>query len=270
MRLCAAIAVVLGAAPASADECGPCTCVGELRAIQRSEAPRDVALNARFRAGKPISTPELSRRLALRRSGGGEVPHEQRELNVDGHAQVELVPRGPLQKDTEYEVVQWTGEHSLVVASFRTSDGEDATPPRWAGIRAAAYRPADSCSVACSSRRGARVEVETEPPEDDRSGAELVAVWLASGEEAIDYRRAPVGYLTARQSRYELGATLDLAPRLKLELGGAGPCVDGTLPLPRGARRLRIGMRAVDRAGNLGAPSEATVEIPGTAKRPKR
>ncbi len=95
------------------DECGPCTCVGELRAIERSAAPRDVALNARFRAGKPISTPELSRRLALRRSGGGEVPHEQRELKVDGHAQVELVPRGPLEKDTEYEVVQWTKEHSL-------------------------------------------------------------------------------------------------------------------------------------------------------------
>lgn len=196
-------------------------------------------------------------------------------LHVDTYDTQVLTPVAPLAQDTDYELVLLRGETTVPYFTLRTSEGADTTAPTWSGPLEATFHPSDPCSADCQVRRGARVELTAPVPQDERSGADLVAVWLTAGGP-IDYTKPASGYLVAavEDEGDDLGAGLlggpAPAPHVELLLGGDGPCKGGSIPLPAGAKRLRVGMKVLDRAGNASAPREVEVQLSAAAKRSRR
>ncbi|HSN27121.1 MAG TPA: hypothetical protein VLT45_12570, partial [Kofleriaceae bacterium] len=155
------------------------------------------------------------------------------------------------------ELVLLRDTNTIPYATLHTSDGADTTPPTWDGSIHAEYRRADGCETECRWRRGARLELAVPVPHDDRSGTELVAVWVSSGA-AIDYRKPPTGYVNVHDDENAggFGGLAPAEPQFTIVLGGPGPCTRQTVALPRGSKRVRIGMKVLDRAGNASAPRE--------------
>jgi hypothetical protein len=253
------VAAALIAREASAD-CPKCECMSYLTALDKRPEPRDVALNARFLTG---TLPDLSRdeHFVLRLIGGAPVAVNAEKLHIDTWDTLVLTPTAPLAKNSDYELVLLRGADTLPYGKLHTVDVADTTPPVWTGALDAHFEPADPCSAECNLRRGARVEVTGDLPTDDRSGAELVAVWVTTGK-AIDYAKPPTAHVMAHpeeEPSFGLGASS--SPKLSIVIGGPGPCTTPSVPLPRGAKRVHIGLKIYDRAGNASAPRELDVKL---------
>jgi hypothetical protein len=265
VRAAALVAFLVVAGVAEARRCPECDCIRYISVLEPRDEPRDVAENAVVRVTRqPELRGQPAPRHALLGPDGEEVAVDERRLRIEGFAALELVPRGGLAPDTAYRAVVVRGERVLELETFRTGRGRDTTPPAWVGIRAARHVPPTSCSLACNDRRDASIEVVTDPPADDRAGAELLAVWMAKGGGAIDYKRPPLGHVRAERRPAGGIAFGTRSDEIVLTLGGDGPCRTPSVEIPRGARRVRVGMRPIDLAGNAGAVSEAVVAIPRT------
>jgi hypothetical protein len=245
-------------------KCGKCDCVAYLSASDRDD-PSDVALNAKVRTGY-VPDPAKSERFILRPVGGSAVAVSEAKLHVDSYDTLVLTPASPLAKNSEYELVLLRGDKSLPYFKLKTTDGVDASAPTWEGKLEASYEPPDGCDVDCQERRAGRITLYAPVPKDDRSGADLVAVWITSGA-ALDYDKPASAHLGIRVRSMGL-ASLGGDPQVTIVLGGGGPCKQEALKLPVGAKQLRIGMKVFDRAGNASAPREVLVKIPGGVKKP--
>jgi hypothetical protein len=229
---------------------------------------QDVPTNARIpartgtrRKDEPEAPP------LLRRKGGEPVPCDTATIEVDGAELVELRPRQPLAPDTDYEiVVRWFRDEKK--HSFRTGAGADDKPPEWDGILAAEYQPASSCDVSCFHRRDALIEIKVARARDERMGGEDVIydIWIGKGGAAIDYGKPP-DFLRSADGVEESMRGLGRQEHDYLTIGGAH---HGGAPgaLPRGARKLRLGLRPRDAAGNRGPTAETVVAIKGGIKPP--
>jgi hypothetical protein len=155
---------------------------------------------------------------------------------------LELVPRTALEAGTRYDL--WAVPHkpfwapksqrtppALLLGTFRTGDDVDTAAPSAPALKRAVRKPSfASCDA------WLEVEVAT-PAADAGGGAVLYALWFA-GAGPIAYDAPPelvVVYTAETQS-------LDVEDPARAKVG------------------LRVGVRAVDLAGNLSAPVEATVE----------
>jgi hypothetical protein len=259
IRLCVVAAVMLASADASAG-CPKCECMSYLAALHTPEEPRDVALNARVIAGT-VPDPARSEHFVLRPVGGQPIAVTSTPLHLGTHDTLVLTPTAPLAANTEYDLVMLRGENAVPYAKFVTSEGIDATAPTWTGDLVGTFVPADTCRVDCNERRGARVEITAPIPADDRSGAELVEVWVTSGAR-IDYTKPATANVLVNADEgtgdIALGA---VAPHVTIVVGGAGPCKQQSIALPRGATQVRIGMKVIDRAGNASEPRELDVKL---------
>ena len=147
----------------------------------------------------------------------------------------ELVPDAPLAAGVRYDLwaTPWTSrsrlrpEKPMLLGTFRTGTESDVTPPAPPSLGNAVLRPrVGSC--------GASLMIEA-APDLDLADAVLFAVWLGDQTGHIDYHAPPVQIVPVSAEDHSL--ELNAAPR------------PGS----------RVGVRALDLAGNLGAPVERTV-----------
>jgi len=212
-----------------------------------------------------VPDPARKEQFVLRAVGGAAVAVATEKLHIDNYDTLVLTPTTPLAKNTDYELVLLRDANTIPYEKLHTSDGADSTPPTWEGALRGRYVAADPCGVECNSRRGARVEITAPIPADDRSGADLVAIWVTAGA-AIDYRKPVTAYTRVKPpDDNALGSFGGLGPpeppSVTITVGGAGPCTQATVALPRGAKRIRVGMKVLDRAGNASAPREVEVKL---------
>jgi hypothetical protein len=154
-----------------------------------------------------------------------------------------LVPDAPLAPRTAYEL--WTSRGEIV-GLFTTGDAPDTTPPTFRGVEGARVLERTGpieCGLPRLVANGKALATDDRTEQRDI----LYAVWAEPG--AIDYTKPPRGWTTAEDDRRGRGFTLTY---------GSTEQGDDDLDLPA-KRPLRIGIRAIDLAGNASAPSEVTV-----------
>lgn len=201
-----------------------------------------------------------------------------RESSSGDVATVEIVPRGQalLEPRTRFEILytELDGkEPSRIIASFETGDALDTTPPSWSGVTsheqlavAAAPTPKPSSKVvtldevACGGPGlrflgpAAATDDQTRP-EDMR-----YAIWMADAAGSIDYLQPPLAIVKGSPDVHRAPAATTLA----LTFGGSPPPSDfsfpsGSFPPGAGTRPVKVGIRAIDLAGNLSIASERMV-----------
>jgi hypothetical protein len=82
--------------------------------------------------------------------------------------------------------------------------------------------------------------------DDHGKHAVVFAVWTAAAGDKIDYQRPPTTYVRPWQT--------------EVALGHPSTCGHNNFDLPAG-KQLRIGVRPVDLAGNVGLVSELDVDL---------
>ena len=173
---------------------------------------------------------------------GTEVPTRWRARRDGNGIFFELIPLTPLRPQAAYFVLAETREGSERLGTeFHTGQQRDHSAPVWPGIQHAVYVPPWRSSAAsgdCSFLldHGPQAALTIYGATDE--GAVRYAIWLAKHGEDLPYEDTPRAYLTPNQ---------------------------GTLTvedLPKGVPRLRIGVRAVDAAGNMSPPSEVELSLP--------
>jgi hypothetical protein len=157
--------------------------------------------------------------------------------------QVELVPVAQLSPSTTYEVIATQPERSDVpartIGAFRTGTDLDVAAPVWNGVTRATLAPQTKgkwgpSGPTATFHFGAAGD-ESTPNEELRFG-----VWLPDAQGRFDYSKAPATYASA----HGLG---------QFVLSGGRPCGWATFRFPI---ITRVGVRAVDLAGNQGSASE--------------
>ena len=154
---------------------------------------------------------------------------------------LEIVPRAPLAANARYDL--WASPHQgkwekrpgkpVLLGTFRTGDDVDTAPPSRPVVRRAVGHPV---AMSCD----AWLQIELEPAADRGPAADLYAVWFADADGRIAYETPPeeVASVTVETQ------SLDVQIPSRAKVG------------------LRVGVRALDVAGNLSAPVETTVVAP--------
>ena len=158
----------------------------------------------------------------------------------------ELVPRAPLAAGARYDL--WARPHKapwapngaaapspVLLGTFRTGTGTDTTPPAAPAVRNAILRP-----QAASCRAALLLQVA---PDVTPGGGVLYAVWIGDRTGHIAYETPPTELASIEQVSFDRSeSTLEL------------------LAAPKTGSR--VGVRALDEAGNLSDPVERTVIDP--------
>jgi hypothetical protein len=234
--LAAALALALLRAVPEADACIVLPSAGVLPGAG-APAPRNtrvwaVGLSQALPAGATLT-------LVASRDRARPVPLSARLWETSGLH--ELWPASRLEADERYEL--WATPRGaplprqrprppVLVGTFRTGSTDDVTPPSPPRLtRAERVVPLVDCApfIAVEGVAGA-----------DASGEVLHAVWFAEAGAELRYGQPP-----ARLERWSGATPLERAPRLELH----------GLPASTG----RLGVRAVDVAGNLSDPVEIEV-----------
>lgn len=194
---------------------------------------------------------ELVLRPALTsRTEGNDVATTKRESVLADAGTVELIPTRLLVAHTRYEV--WlqddsTTHRSRIVAIFTTGDAVDRQAPTWSGItRAFRHHDLGECERD-------EIAILAPPASDDQTPASQIryGIWIGRGQGRIDYDAPPLTY--AESSPIVQRAGVDRA-EVGLSLGSEAV-------VRPGERFLKIGLRALDLAGNASTPSETTVKL---------
>lgn len=224
-------------------------------AMDCNPLPDDVAIP---RAGSRVPRnvrPKLLRQVSLDvpryqlvcsvESGpSGEVALEQRQLGEGPALVVELTPLRALVAGESCAVV---GPGKSVRTWFVVDERQDTTAPRLAGLGRAQVRG--------SSWDGARAraEIALHGLGDDGAGPAslLLALWVGSPGEALDYGRPPTSWARVNTR---------LRSRPVAFLNEGGDCELPSLEFPEHGERSRLGIRAVDLAGNASPPVEGLLD----------
>ncbi len=192
-----------------------------------------------------------------------------RESSIAETATVALIPNAPLAPRTRYDLVYSERDAKVsarVVGTFMTGDATDTTAPQWSGIATHTI-----VNLAKRSARGGVVTILEECPSygisfeskdaatDDQTPAAHIryAVWAGDPKGAIDYAATPFAILEGveTQNRPPKPPTRNLM----LDAGQEAPL---TFAFPGGKRVAKLGVRAIDMAGNVSTPSELIVKLP--------
>ena len=288
----------LGLVAASAARASVCVVDGmfaEVSPANGSMAPRNVRVHVRLtRApqGKtppgqthlqgpawsgPLDSVAVSLRAANARDGD-IVAADMTTLGMEQERIVEVVPREPLPRGRHFEVILTPPRgQPRRLGGFTVGVALDSTPPVWQGIasgRLAGQRPlpppgaVGAIVVESSAERGHPWLAAEAPAASDSSGpgstpaaAIVYGIWVApTTGETIDYARPPLSYVFRRKGLILAGR--DTAyPENDL-------CDLPLLSLPPEQSTWRVGIRAVDWAGNASAASEVTLNAGPPAPAP--
>lgn len=252
LAIAALAAVIAPAAPAAA-----CSCA--MPSIRISPRGAGAPINATVMAWLPHggygAFDKVTLSLREKRSGA-PVAVAYRSAGSADVGVVELVPRHALRPNTSYEVIAAHDAALDVVGTFTTGGARATTAPAWKGVVKAGYFRAVPRCCLCMTRDP---YLELRLTADDhqplaRSLAAIprYAIWVADRNGKLDYSRPPVTYLA--------GGTAWLS------LGHPSTCSPDNFTIPH-RKALKLGIRPVDLAGNLGAPSELVLDTVH-AKRP--
>jgi hypothetical protein len=219
--------------------------------------------------------------VALRRkdarAGGADVACRRRVIGMEKERIIELVPVQPLDPEQSFHIVITTPARpgkiggrgasarqntSRFVSEFTTGGSLDQQPPTWAGITSAqiarrrffvVHQGNKTIRAMDSGRNDPWLVVNAPQARDDASpGAQLAyAIWIAGPQGRVDYTRPPVSFLAWRDGRILAGR--DEA------FSDSDMCDIPSFPFPDVSKPLRIGIRAIDPAGNASAPSETVL-----------
>ncbi len=192
-----------------------------------------------------------------------DIATTRRELRSLAIATVELVPSAPLRARTRYDV-WYVEEHGAtrprVVGTFTTGSATDITAPTWNGIvRATSNVPTQvpgkkivTMHVECEADG---VDVDVRAPTDDMTPPAQMryVLWIEDVKAKIDYVRTPLLY----EAAYPIDTTAP--PRFEINLGTAE--TRANWEIPKGVRAVKIGVRAIDLAGNVSVVSEVVVKL---------
>jgi hypothetical protein len=245
----AGLAVAVALAPARASAC---SCA--MPTVRVTPGPGDgpAPLNTRIRLEFPLSgwlgdhnlRPED---VAITVRAGKAVVEVERKIVGDGEIRVvELTPKKRLLPQTHYQVsMTVAGAKESSLGEFVTGTAEDTVAPTWKGIGRAelVHKPAVCCD--CSTGDPYVLVTVGEAGGEPAARALRWAVWLGDPAGKIDYGAPPAALVTST-SGY-------------LWLGHASICSPANLALPR-ARSMRLGIKAVDLAGNQSDASEVIVK----------
>ena len=184
------------------------------------------------------------------------IPVTTAHSRAGAFATEELVPAAPLEEGT-YEV--WcvdrrNAARGRIVAVFRVGGEDDRTAPLWPGVKSAWYvRPPASRGgvIMLPGECGdplVVLDVARAHDEGTRDEGIRYAVWKAAPGAAIDYRAPPLLFAAAE---------LEGASGARIALGNTD---SGDSDFTGdGGRPMKLGVRAVDLAGNASVPSEIVV-----------
>jgi hypothetical protein len=186
----------------------------------------------------------------------GEVAVDRRSL-VSGKVRIiELTPKKALAPKAKYSVAySLSGENKK--AELSTGAGPDAKSPLFDGVEETFYvkRP----KVCCNCSTGDPfVDLKLKAASDDNAPAEtmLYAIWLPDSDGQLDYSAPPTAYALAYASWSDATFLGNY-----LTLGHPSICSADNFTLPKGVKKLRLGVAAIDRAGNASAGYEAAISF---------
>jgi hypothetical protein len=245
MKLAALVCIGLlaGLRPSPAEAC---SCMRQrVWTVIEKTAPTNTHLLLWFADGAYEKPPTFT----LREAGSTRVVAVERyNVKAGAFTIAALVPKQVLRAKTAYEVVD-NGRDKVL--EFTTTAGKDTKAPAWKGVQGGGYvkQPGQCCM--CNTGTPF-VNVETGAFSDDHgTDAVVFAVWTAGAGGKIDYRQPPTTFVRPWQT--------------ELALGHPSTCSASNFDLPVG-KRIRIGLRPVDLAGNIGTASELEVDL---SKKPK-
>jgi hypothetical protein len=209
------------------------------------------------------------------------VTAERRVFGMPGDRIVELVPQQPLAPGGRYEIViatrheapPWRRGRGVVkpsprrhVSPFIAGPSIDETPPIWTGVTGVEVagrrdwkmvKPDGTVVIWEDDGRSAPWLVVRAPAATDDATPEWAlsyGVWVADQAGRVDYARLPLSHLSWRNGRILAGRDEAVPERSMCDVA-TFPSLDPRRPSP-----LRIGLRAIDWAGNVSAPSEVVLD----------
>lgn len=188
-----------------------------------------------------------------------------RESKAGNLATVVMTPSAPLAARTRYEVVriERSGKVPLtILGTFATGDAIDDKPPSWPGIKShhvSSTEPIKRGGVVTipmeCAENGVQINADTAATDEGTPPSGLrYAVWFADDGSAIDYASPPAMILQGQTIPKRNGGD-ELILMVPLDR-------DGKLALPNDKKKAKLGVRAIDAAGNPSAASEIVVKIP--------
>lgn len=213
--------------------------------------------------------------LELREAGRGgtagePIPVEMRESRSNQVATIEMIPKQHLAPNRRYEIryVEKEAGPIEIVGTFLTGAAIDTTAPSWRGLSSTFQRvgglwPGETpprkkpgvITIDMTDCFGLGVEFDAlDKATDDQTRPEDIryAWWMGDVDgTAIDYTTVPLSYTKG----YEVMPHFKVVYGTRLE-----PLND--FSLPTGKKAFKLGVRAVDLAGNMSKPSEVVVRIP--------
>ncbi len=243
------------AAPKIADACS-CATLGTIRIVP---GPRDGApLNTRILLEVPPIEDIQSKHVTPEdiqvtvRGPKGAIAIDVARWGDADLRWIQLTPKAALSAATRYSVhVSVAGKDSLL-GQIVTGDAADRTPPTFAGVTKAEVVTDKPNPGRCTTGQayvaltvGAAADDAT-PPQDLR-----YQVWLADDRGAVDYAKPPTATVAARGG--------------ELLLGHPSICSAASFVLPD-RPSFKLGVKAIDLAGNASEPSLVDVSVPPPAK----
>ncbi|HKA87574.1 MAG TPA: hypothetical protein VKE22_07905 [Haliangiales bacterium] len=252
MRLLLVLALL--GAPKIADACS-CATFGTIRLLP---GPRDGApLNVRFLLEvppiedslKPMAPEDI---LVTLRGPKGAVAAEVARWGAAELRWIQLTPKAPLAPATRYSVHVSVGGKDSLLGQVVTGDAADTTAPTFEGVTKAAVVVEGVSPGRCTTGE-AYVVLTIGAAKDDATPPQALRyrVWLADDQGAIDYDRPPTAIVAARGG--------------ELHLGRPSICTAKSFVLPD-RPTFKLGVKAVDLAGNASAPSVVEVSVPPPPK----
>jgi hypothetical protein len=170
--------------------------------------------------------------------------HVTRKTKMGNFVHQELAPDAPLAPKTRYEVLMLDalGKSPVrVVGTFVTTSAADHVAPEWSAIIEEAELRHPSGMIDCGEGDSLVMRV---PPAKDASTVRW-EIYVAPGDATIDWSKQPSGVVFPTEI-YGNG-------NLQLTIGDdpGAPSV----PLPK-ASSVRVGVRPIDVAGNVGKEAE--------------
>jgi hypothetical protein len=223
---------------------------------------------------------EVRLRTAAGQRATAWVPAARQVMGMPGERIIELVPKQPLAPGryevavtTPHQVPRARGAAGAVkpspsrhVVTFIAGASLDHTRPTWAGLAGAEVagrrtstmvKPDGRVVTWGDSGRSAPWVVARAPGATDDAtpaSALVYAVWVADPARGIDYTRPPLSHLALHNGRILAGRD-EAVPEGSMCDVTTFPSLDVRQPSP-----LRIGVRALDWAGNASPPSEVILD----------
>jgi len=170
---------------------------------------------------------------------------------------LEIVPLVPLAPKSRYEV--WSVEQGnrrpdVLHGTVKTGSKRDDASPTWPGQKRVERQPPPKRAKRIVTWEGWSGLSLFADDAQDSEGRVLYAVWLPAADGRIDFSHPAAGYTPAIEKTWRTGRRLGI-------LGSPGGCEPSNFKVPaKGQKPLRLGLAAVDLAGNRSQPVEVDVQ----------